>query len=101
MDPLLTSNPGPLGLLIARLFGVRPPPAPPEPVLSIRAQKLYQRLLDGEFYPAYSDRTPQAMKELTDAGLVGIGGRVVTIAAFFVPSETIPFKMEEIRGRPL
>ena len=101
MDPLLTSNPGRLGLLIARLLGVRPPPPPAPPALSIRAQKLYQRLLDGEFYPAYSDRTPQAMKELTDEGLVSIGGRVVTIAAFFVPSETVPFKPEQIKGRPL
>lgn len=55
--------------------------------LSPRARKLYDRMVSGSrFYMAYEDkRTPKAMQELQDSGLVGIGGRVARIVSAFVP----------------
>lgn len=72
---------------------------PPRPVviLSPRAQQLYQRLLNGDFYAAYDPKTPKAMQELVAAGLVGIGGRVMKVGAFYVPMGTVPYRMEKIR----
>lgn len=64
--------------------------------LSRRAQKLLVKVRAGEFYEAYSKQTPKAMQELIDAGLVIVMGRVVKVAAFYVPTGTKPFKLEEL-----
>lgn len=53
--------------------------------LSKRAQKLYQRLIDGKFYKAYLPSVPKAMYELEKAELVGIAGRSPVIEACYVP----------------
>jgi len=55
-------------------------------VLSTRALKLYQRVIAGGFYNPHSDRTPNAMKELINNGLVGTAGRVVVVERCFVPT---------------
>lgn len=65
--------------------------------LSIAAVNLLSRLRAGEWYPAYGKRTPKAMKELLDAGLVGIMGRVKVIEACFVPCGSRPFRLEKLK----
>jgi hypothetical protein len=65
--------------------------------LSIAAVNLLSRLRAGEWYPAYSKRTPKAMKELLDAGLVGIMGRVKVIESCFVPCGSRPFRLEKLK----
>lgn len=72
------------------------PPAPPK--LSIRAQKLYQRMLEGAWYRWGDTRTPQAMAELDAAGLVGTMGRVETIVRCWVPAGSEPFQLEKIKA---
>jgi len=59
------------------------------------AEKLLRRIRRGDWYPAYSPRTPKAMKELEDAGLVQIMGRIKVIEACYVPTGTKQFKFEE------
>lgn len=54
--------------------------------LSKRAAALLDRIRAGEFYRAYEGRVPAAMKELVDAKLVVVAGRVATIVAAFVPA---------------
>jgi hypothetical protein len=65
--------------------------------LSIAAVNLLSRLRAGEWYPAYGKRTPKAMKELWDAGLVCTMGRVKVIETCFVPCGSRPFKLEKIK----
>ncbi len=66
--------------------------------LSKRAEKLWERICDGEFYPAYSEREPKAMRELVDAGLVSVCVRVQTIVACYVPRRGYkPFKQEQYK----
>lgn len=55
--------------------------------LSKRAEKLLARVGDpGNWYSAHGSRTPKAMQELLDAGLVRRGGRMPIIATYFVPT---------------
>ena len=54
--------------------------------LSTRATKLLARVREGHFYFAYDPKTPKAMQELVDAGLVGMCGRAVVIRACYVPA---------------
>jgi hypothetical protein len=70
------------------------------PVLSRRAIKLLHRLYEGEFYFAYAKNTPKVMKELFDAGLVGSMGRVVTMAACYVPKGAKPPKLDTLPRKP-
>lgn len=69
--------------------------------LSIREQKLYDRVRKGRYYKAYSNRTPKTMAKLQDKGLVGIAGRSPLIEAYFVPhgyenrQEILPFNAPE------
>lgn len=60
--------------------------------LSPRAQALWERVRRGDWYAAYSDRTPAAMKELQEAGLVGIAMRAKVFEAAFVPVGYKPAK---------
>lgn len=53
--------------------------------LSKRAIKLLARVRAGEYYPAYDERTPKAMAELVEAGLVGTCGRSPEVRAYYVP----------------
>ena len=64
--------------------------------LSPRARKLYARVLAGAWYPwdGTGKRTPKAMQELVDAGLVVVGGRVQTVRAAYVPKGTKPYRLE-------
>lgn len=74
----------------------------PEGELSIRAQKLLDRLRDGRFYEAYGNKTPKAMQELVKAGLVGIAGRPVVVGAYYVPaSGYIPYRPEVFEDRAI
>lgn len=67
--------------------------------LSKRAEKLLGRICDGHFYRAYSKHEPKAMRELVDAGLVSVCGRVQTIVACYVPRKGYkPFKQEQYKG---
>lgn len=67
--------------------------------LSVRARKLYERVQRGEWYPAYNGRTPKAMQELADAGLVTVTGRAKVIEACFVPTTGYtPMQMERFDG---
>lgn len=64
--------------------------------LSPRAATLWRRVQnDSNWYPALAGKTTPAMQELIDAGLVRMGGRVVKMAAYFVPKGTKPFKLEQ------
>jgi len=66
-----------------------------EEELSPRARKLLDRVRDQvNWYPAYGKGTPQAMEELVDAGFVGIGGRVVSMQACYMPIGTEPLRQE-------
>jgi hypothetical protein len=68
--------------------------------LSIAAVNLLSRLRAGGWYPAYTangKRTPKAMKELWDAGLVCTMGRVKVIETCFVPCGSRPFKLEKLQ----
>lgn len=56
-----------------------------QPQLSKRAAALFERVKNGDWYPAYSLDTPKAMQELIDAGLVMQTGRVQTIVTCYVP----------------
>lgn len=72
--------------------------------VSIRARKLYARIVAGHWYGFGTGTdhrpTPKAMKELEDAGLVIIGGRVRAIALAYVPVEGYePFVMEDWDGK--
>lgn len=68
------------------------------PQLSLRAHRLYERIKQGHWYPAYDERTPAAMQELIDAGLVGVAGRVERIVAAYVPRHGYtPFKTERFK----
>jgi hypothetical protein len=67
--------------------------------LSIAAVNLLTRLRAGEWYPAYGKRTPKAMKELLDAGLICTMGRVKVIVTCFVPCGSRPFKLEKLELR--
>ncbi len=67
-----------------------------EPKLSKRAEKLYARIKDGRWYPAYAKDTPAAMQELVDAGLVHHGGRIARAVLCFVPSAGfVPMRQED------
>lgn len=70
------------------------------PKISKRAQVILRRLHAGIFYPVYDQKTPKAMTELLDAGLVGSIGRVTRIEACYVPMGTKPFKDVSIPARP-
>lgn len=69
--------------------------------LSIREQKLYDRVRNGKYYKAYSNRVPKTMAKLQDKGLVGIAGRSPLIEAYFVPhgyenrQEILPYNQPE------
>ena len=55
--------------------------------LSSRAQKLYARVSNPRhWYQAYGSRTPAAMQELLDAGLVRRGSRMPVVNTYFVPT---------------
>lgn len=56
-----------------------------KPKLSKRAEILFERLKMGYFYPAFDSKTPAAMKELEDAGLILTAGRVETVRVCYVP----------------
>ncbi len=58
-----------------------------EPKLPKRAQKLWERVKDGEYYRPWDPKLPKAMKELQDAGLVATVGRVVVIERCYVPAK--------------
>lgn len=73
------------------------PALPAPPVLSPRAQKLYDRLLAGHWYSWGDDRTPKSMQELLDAGLVGTLGRVEKVRRCYVPAGSKPFQLEQLR----
>lgn len=75
-----------------------PSKKPEPPVLSPRAQALYDRLLAGEFYRWGDKRTPKAMAELEALGLVGTMGRVETIVRCWVPSGSVPLQAEQIKA---
>ncbi len=69
------------------------------PEISNRAHKLLRRLRAGHWYPVYDNngfnkRTPKAMQELIDAGLVNTSGRVQIIVACYVPKGYIPAEQE-------
>lgn len=64
------------------------------PPLSPKAQKLWKRIQHGAWYSTSSPRTPAAMQELIEAGLVVTGGRVKSMESCFVPKGTKPFKLE-------
>lgn len=68
--------------------------------LSKRAKKLLCRIYDGDFYPAFSERTPQAMHELVAADLIGVAGRVIKLQACFVPPGTVALELERIPKAP-
>jgi len=55
--------------------------------LSKRAQKLYERICNGHWYPSHSEKLPKAMKELFLAGLVKHAPRAVVIAKGIVPHD--------------
>lgn len=69
--------------------------------LSPKARKLYERVCDsanwyaGTGHVALEARTPAAMQELLDAGLVVVGGRVERLVSCYVPKGTKPFKLEK------
>lgn len=68
--------------------------------LTVRAQKLYERVCSGEFYFAYDPRTPKAMQELVDAKLVSMDGRPVVIRLCYVPTEGYaPYRRERFETR--
>lgn len=54
--------------------------------LSARAAALFERIKGGDYYPVYDAKTPKAMQELIDAGLVSKSGRVESIRLCWVPS---------------
>lgn len=63
--------------------------------LSARAEKLLVRVKEGSFYLPYSPKLPAAMKELENAGLVTLTGRVQSVILAYVPtSGYIPFQNE-------
>lgn len=67
-----------------------------EPKLSKRAEKLFERIKAGGWYPAFANNTPAAMQELVDAGLIHHGGRVARAVLCFVPSAGFePMRYEE------
>lgn len=69
------------------------------PAISKRAEKLLSRIKRGEFYRAYDSRVPKAMRELEDAGLVSVTGRVVVIEACYVPATGYrPYKHESFKA---
>lgn len=64
--------------------------------LSRRASQLLARVEEGKFYKLHDPKTPKAMQELIDAGLVGLAGRVELVVVCYVPVKGYkPFKMEE------
>lgn len=70
-----------------------------KPKLSKRAEKMLERLKQGHFYKWDPQTTPEAMKELQAAGLVGTCGRVETVVRCWVPAEGyIPYVSEVLPG---
>ena len=53
--------------------------------LSKRAQKMLERLRKGAWYTWDPRKTPKAMQELAEAGLVDTRGRVASIVRCWVP----------------
>lgn len=70
------------------------------PELSARAKALLTRVERGDFYTTQSDRTPKAMQELIDHGLVGTMGRVVELKRCYVALGHTPFVMDKAPGEP-
>lgn len=71
--------------------------------VSTRARKLLDRLRAGKFYPVWDShglnrRTPKAMQELIDAGLVGTAGRVCLVVSCYVPDGYTPYIEEKFPG---
>ncbi len=70
----------------------------PKP-LSKHARNLLARIKQGRFYRPYDDRLPKAMKELEEAGLVTLTGRVVVIELAYVPTQGYtPYQEERFDG---
>lgn len=68
--------------------------------LSKRAQTLLARVRRGAWYPEHDPRTPNAMQELIDAGLVNTRGRVQVVRSCYVPATFISHSPEIIYPAP-
>lgn len=73
--------------------------------LSKSAERLLIRVHRGDFYlwdgaPRNKNtKTPKAMQELVNAGLVVVGGRVARVVSAYVPKGTKPLKCEQYPGK--
>lgn len=66
------------------------------PKLSAGAVKIYNRMCKGAFYFAYDPKTPKAMQELIDAGLVTRAGRATQLRSCYVPRKGFkPLRLED------
>lgn len=53
--------------------------------LSPRAKACWDRILTGKWYKPHDAKTPKAIQELVDKGLIRVGGSPMVIAARYMP----------------